>query len=119
MKQYSPGRWLGAYYTQLQYTASYMTFVNFALIGSVVWKTYESSLNRLFPWLTFPIFAGLSIIALFAVIPYLDYVFMLRSRVIYSNEQACKHESPIMKDLAEIKRNLKKHMGSEYEEVRK
>ncbi len=107
MKQYNIGRWVGAYYVQLQYSAGYLMFVNFTMLAGTLWVTAQSQLQELVGWLTFPYFMGIALVGLFVVLPLCDYVFMMRARMSYQNEQSWKHENPALKKFDNITEELK------------
>ena len=116
MKQYNPGRWVGILYMQSQSTASYMTFANFGMTALNLWALWELKIKELFPWLGLPLFVVLFMVALI-LLGIFDYVFVRKPTIAFQNSQACKHENPVMDELKEIKHNLKKHMGDEYEDI--
>jgi hypothetical protein len=94
MKQYNIGWFFGLYWTQLQFSASYIGFISFAMVSTTMWVLAGKSLQELFPWLSFALFALLIFVSLFLIIPWLDYKFMQKTRQAYLNEQGWKHDNP-------------------------
>lgn len=106
MRQYNLGRWLGAYYTQLQYSASYMVFINLTMLSVTMWASARAQIVDLLPWLTFPLFLAIALVLLLVVLPLFDYVFMMKSRMSYQNEQSWRHNNPANEILARVEEKL-------------
>jgi hypothetical protein len=93
-----------------------MTFLNLGFGAINAWALWQPKINDIFPWMNLGVFFFLLLIAALAL-GIIHYVFVQKPTISFQNAQACKHDNPVMKQLEEIKRNLKKHMGDEYEDT--
>ena len=99
VKQYNIGKWFGAYYTQMQYSAGYMVAVNFVLLATTVWATSQTQIRALTKWISYPLFISVALFFIFVVLPTFDYMFMMKPRTIYQNSQGWIHDNPTNKEL--------------------
>ena len=104
--QYNIGKGVGTYYMLLQSSASYISLPN-AIVGLFnLWALWELKIKNLVSWMNLPLFLLIACVIIFILLPVFHYVFMQASVVAFQNEQACKHENPVMKDLQKIKEKL-------------
>jgi hypothetical protein len=108
MKQYSFGRWVGAYYTQMQFSASYLTPVNFVMLATTLWATSRAQITDIFGWLNYPLFVGIALFTLLFLVPVLDYLFVMKPRMAYQNSQAWQHSNPGAIYLKSIDKRMEK-----------
>jgi hypothetical protein len=107
-----PG-WVGALQVQIMNSMFYMNLISTGMMIMTFWYTAGYQIqNRYAPWFNLWTFVGM-VILIFAIVMVVDYIFILPTRVSFTNEQACKHNNPWMdeillmkKDLAKIKKAL-------------
>ena len=108
--QRNPGKWLGIFYTQSQATSSYMTFVNFGMTALNLWALWELKIKEIVPW--FNLWLFITVFVLVAVtIGVCHYIFVQKPMIIFQNEQACKHENPVMRRFDDLEKAIKELRG--------
>ncbi len=116
MKQ-KPNFLIGAFLITYSGIMSWLSAYSFIVVLFVGWKDYQGLIISYLPWFNIIwllIFAAIPII----IVALIELFIFQPSRVSYANEQAYKHDSPIRKDLKQIKDNQEKIMdklGIEYD----
>ena len=114
IKQYNLGKWVGIYYSQLMNSLSIVGMGNSLINLTTLWAVANTTIVGWFPWLTYPLLMGIVFVIVLVILPVADYMLLYDTRQRYLNEQACKHDNPIMRELATVKDELaliKEHLG--------
>jgi hypothetical protein len=106
IKQYNLGKWVGIYYSQLINSLSIVGIGNSLINLTTLWAVANKSIVQFFPWLTYPILLGAIFVIVLVILPVSDYAFLYSTRQRYLNEQACKHDNPIIKKLVAMEKDL-------------
>lgn len=114
LRQHNLGSSIGGLKDIVMRTMFYVTALNFIML---VVTSYSVSLRDFMGnyvgWFSFPVFLGILVFILFVAI-IIEYKFILPSQWNFVNKQQYEHESPIKKDMEEIKDRLtamERHMG--------
>lgn len=98
---------LGALVDVVAYTAFWMSLVNFCLIALTAYNTtIRVYIIGLFPWFNVGWFFLLMVIIVLSIMA-LEYFFLFPARQHFRNQWEYRQDSPIRKDLEEIKKQLR------------
>jgi len=106
IKQYNLGKWVGIYYSQLMNSLSIVGMGNSLINLTTLWAVANTTIVHWFPWLTYPLLMGIVFVIVLVILPVADYMLLYDTRQRYLNEQACKHDNPIIRELGIMKRDL-------------
>jgi len=117
IKQSKPRLWVGRLQMQLINTQSlYVGMAQSLMMLGMFWYTTAApNVRPVAPWFNFWFFLGLIVVGIMAVMVF-DFVFVYPSRQSYLNQQAYKHENPVVEDIKRIDERVNKifkHLGLE------
>jgi hypothetical protein len=93
---------LGGFVDTLAFTMFWMSLVNFLMMAVTTYTVTREYTISIFPW--FSIWIFLSFLGLvIATVMVFEYKLVYPSRVAFRNQQEYAHESPIKKDLKDVK----------------
>lgn len=93
---------LGGFVDTLAFTMFWMSLVNFSMMAVTTYTVTREYTISIFPW--FSIWIFLSFLGLvIATVMVFEYKLVYPSRVAFRNQQEYAHESPIKKDLKDVK----------------
>lgn len=105
-KQHQLGQLPGATKNVMSNTLVYVGYINFLLIVAIAYNTtFRDLLERYIPWLTFPMFVGVTIVIV-GMAMLLEYKLMMPSAWHFQQKQLWQHQSPIRAELKRIQQKL-------------
>jgi type I restriction-modification system DNA methylase subunit len=108
IKQYNFGPLIGGIKDIAQYTAFYVTIINFILIAVTAYNTtLRDWILKELPWFSFPIFI-VTLVVLVGIAMILEFKFVYPSIWAFRNKQEYTHTSLLRKDLKEVLDRLEK-----------
>lgn len=99
--------WLGAIQVQLSNTSLYDSVVNSLMLVATFWFTSGYPMTQRYaPWFQMWMLFAFFVIYKSAAM-WVDYKFMLPSRMAFNNTQSCKVENPAMEALRDLQADMK------------
>lgn len=111
-KQYNV-KGIGAFLNLLYMVAPMVGFITSIIACGTFYTVQSANINRIMPWLTFPLFILLLSI-LGTVVLVVFYKFIYPNYYAFLNRQSYIHQNPIQKDLEKIlrqQRMIMEHLG--------
>lgn len=112
-KQLKGVKRIGGFVDVLSYTMFWMSLVNFTFNSITTYTVTRSYTLEALPWLNIWIFFSV-VFLLVSTVMFMEYKIIYPSRIAFRNQQEYAHDSPIKKDLDQLKEentNLKRDLS--------
>jgi hypothetical protein len=107
LKQSGTVEWLGALQVQVSNSMFYMSMVSTGMMILTFWYTAGYQIQQQYlKWLTLGWFIAF-VVVLFGLVMFIDYKWILPSRMAFVNKQAYKHENQAMDEILAIHKEIK------------